>query len=1374
MAIPQDMQQAIQVFKQNFRGDKLDEIKASNGGSLMDLFGKVRSSQTPTLIIGLGGLGCRTVNEIKHKYLVSIKDGKESGKDKHVYFLAVDTDQQNTLSTLEKASATGWLEADELHSVIKNGGNQIFHFLTHAKGTFPEQSWIDYQLNRGTIIDDQGAQTTRQVGRIGLSIDDNYDALYQAIQKKLIAMQSASQKAIESGFNPAASVIVILIAGISGGTGSGTIMDVSYMIHKAAAETGGKPLQLDAILYTPDVQMQNPAIQNKKSLKRNFAAAMKEIDTFFKANDNNTEYRFQRSSNPTGEESTPTMAGPTVGQSNMFSSCTLVQGYNSAGAIIPDAEIVAMDTVANYVINIIGDYNAMKGDAKKSGVKPGEVTQALSAVLNNERTFAEVDANALQDAMPSLPRDYKYKYRAIGFRSLNFPVGELMTYLANQMTIALCKEYDKRPAYNALSIMYTLELIPSEENLPSRDEAFEALYDLGDNLSFQRSLVYDYEFDQLHDTSTIEALGVDADTPFDSKWVDAKATALIQYLKKEMTYQANGGGGNGPFAAVRLSNDMEDILDYLLSAYSDDTISEFYKSQMNASRDELDSLLRQIHGTGKRDPFKIATRRELTAAFNDELHNYMIWWWKHETVEFVVNAIIKIRKAVIDQNSMMWNFAVGAFLAIAEIMEHDSTVAMNTAISSKKNGTNIFSMDILNLSDLNDNTSNLAQLMDRYLNADRIKQLCEDLTQDMLETENKDAWTTNGAAFDVVKRVREVFNKQFSEFAEDQLEKLLIVQYAKLNPNFTLDNLLQLMDQWLDNPPAGTVDPWDSFEKACEAAGVTSPLDTAADAIFKEARQVGRCAAMDPAVPAGADFGKLFTDKRLCLNEMTPHINEKIKVLAPADVLVGKGTFPGVLYSEVACGVPLYFFRGFIECQEAYTVAMHTPGPGNAGLHMDADLDVGWANFPPLLSNDMLRLRDPEHLTVVMERTDYKDEEKILSDIKSYADFGLDDKVGMFTFFTPPAGTVAVPHFILHALSDVTEQRIKKDSSILTTMFESAIQKIEQAVQNAFDNMPKVNPNAQESYSEAWIRTFNEEFKRPTIIELLQNEGCKFDDIDIDISQICPKMDMVSTGDINNSNEGGLYKTIRSSAKYRSKLATLYGVTESLKKAVDDRIEEMCTPQLKKFAAQDAKRKASDILEFYVKAILTKHIVIEYEQDDRILNVSYYYSSDDYDVIIGNLKLNSAQVYERRYYPYAVFTEFLNWVSLMKKDELNGLKAIVDEDFDEIWDKAFRQGEGRILTKNLLCYLDDSDDDNIAMVKMNFGTPGTTQQRLCESIDGKYDSKPPKVFRHLIDSALYSQSNGDGFGARVIGYYAAISECISDLGLKPFSETTTL
>ncbi|GEM_PF-6980887 len=1361
MAIPRDMQQATRTFTGMYRGSKLEQIRAKNGGSIMDILSRTNATSRPTLIIGLGGLGCSTVNQIKQKYLTSISDG--TGNDRRIHFLAIDTDYEGTLKKLLKSEESGYLDNDEIHSVIKDANcvNLVRTYEDAKDGKFPEQSWIDRKLDKSTVIATEGAHGVRQIGRLGLSTTVNYDALLDKLTKKFQAMNDAKAPGTFE-------VTVILISGISGGTGSGTIMDVSYMIHKACAKAGGLKMRFDAILYTPDVQ-QNISGVVPRNLQRNFISAMKEIDTHFKAEITKTEYQFKRSDNPSGTETIADYNGVIIGKQNMFDSCTLVQGYDANGAVLPNANLVAMDTVSNYVINAIGDYIAT-GDG-------GAAKQTLQSVLDNEAGSAAPYAVGMQQRHEFLPRDVLYQYRSIGFRSLSFPVEALMTYLANQMVLCLCEEFDKDPSQDSGQVLGDAHIIPANGNMPDEKMALDNLFLLGSNRNIQNNINYNFDTAFLRDRdttmSTVKA-SISIPAEFKTDWVISTANVIHTALLNEMKYQEAGGGGNGPYAAIRLANQVTDKIEKLLEAYNQNKPADYYADRIKAGDKYLSERLASIQGIG-RIAARTTKREELSqlvSEFNNGLKAYVIVNWKANVLKAAADALLELNNLIIEQNNAIWTFAVGAFNAIAEIMQEDSTTAVKTAVKLNDAGGAVFSKSMLNLAEVTDVNSNLYQLLQRCIQKERIRHLCAELVENMLE--NQEAWTKSDT-FDGVVQLRQVFRDQFVEFTKDELEKFLVVQYAQLKDNtgttkMTIDMLFEYMDQYIDHPrPDAAGDPWANFENACVTQGIPSPLETAARQIYNEARKIGRCAARETSLPGAVNFEAFYTDKWLCLNEKIPHINQKIQTMALNDgwneVVYGK--FPGVFSMEVNCGLPLYMFKGFQECQSAYAEALHTGGPNNAGMHMDANPETGWVKFPPVLPNSILREFDTAtpHQERARARTDYKDELAILQDVKKWTDFCMQPEQGMIYCIKDDNGDMVEDFYRLHFVSEFMSAADRKAAH------EKLIAGFTASLNQVLEKQIRISPFSDDPAAE-WNAEFEKRFaqQRHSTWEYLINAGYVADEHKLDIHTICPQLNQVSLDDIDETSQGSLYLAIRRSSQFRNLLEKCYKLCVGIQEEIKE-IQDRITSEARQKALENAsKNRHKEIMKLFVQGVLTEHVQITYQKDKKLLSAYVFNNLNNkskYTALCDKVSLALSPQYERNYYIYGVFTEFMKWLEQMSTADAANFSQIVTGDCEKFISDpdngaAFIDKIAPERAEKLLQYLDLSDKQNPRHLRFVPSPAGPERKDQGEDLDMLYAESDPKVFHHMTETTFRDENAGDGFAGQMIGYYENTRSYLED------------
>ena len=189
----------------------LEELSAGKGGSLVKKVKKLRLTESSTtLFVGLGGMGCKTINKLKEVYQ------KEFEHTDKVRFLAIDTDDSSLgeVKVSPTGDGGGYLIEDEETVQIYN--DDIANVLITNTPSEVE-GWLgDVPRVRLTPT---GAKGIRQYSRVMLcSNTRNYDRIKGKIQGMIDDLCSI------------APINVVLVSGIAGGTGSGTFVDVAYMI----------------------------------------------------------------------------------------------------------------------------------------------------------------------------------------------------------------------------------------------------------------------------------------------------------------------------------------------------------------------------------------------------------------------------------------------------------------------------------------------------------------------------------------------------------------------------------------------------------------------------------------------------------------------------------------------------------------------------------------------------------------------------------------------------------------------------------------------------------------------------------------------------------------------------------------------------------------------------------------------------------------------------------------------------------------------------------------------------------------------------------------------------------------------------------------
>ena len=326
---------------------KLEKLSIENEGVAF-VGKKAKATTNPTIVLSLGGIGGEALGELKRKFR------KEVGKAENVHFLAIDTCEEDLDKRRVSKKESGTLEDSETISVYDNGIRDI---LKHDRRPTYLTKWLSDEFPEYRL-DDQGAQGIRQIGRVMLVCSKAYDR----IQQKLASfIDSFSQ----GGTPP--HVEVILIAGISGGTGSGSIIDVSYLVHRVMEANNIIDYGFGAYVFTPDVQFNVQGIRGKDSilsnLKKNGYAALKEIDYFMNLENHGGHYELDRGVNTWSCSR------------NIYTACTIVSGIAELGGMITKEA-----TIRNLTESLLDTLTDVE-----MGAEDGSDIQMATAFSSNRR-----------------------------------------------------------------------------------------------------------------------------------------------------------------------------------------------------------------------------------------------------------------------------------------------------------------------------------------------------------------------------------------------------------------------------------------------------------------------------------------------------------------------------------------------------------------------------------------------------------------------------------------------------------------------------------------------------------------------------------------------------------------------------------------------------------------------------------------------------------------------------------------------------------------------------------------------------------------------------------------------------------------------------
>jgi hypothetical protein len=257
-----------------------------------------------SVIIGLGGTGRDAVLNVKRKYL------EVYGTDyiPTTRFVVLDTTDASPLSLGGEQEIR--LRPSEFVKMTVPNPKGVVQNNQEVRGWFPKGSVPMQAISAG-------AGQVRALGR--LSLFANAQQVYQVIRNAFADVRAIKPQDDLGGFEPIGeSVLVSVVGSMSGGTGSGTFIDVAYVCRQFTDAQDA----LVGYLLLPDVFTSKPATQN---VQPNAYGALKELDMLMTA-ENRQHKRYTFGGNEISDEDPP------------FDIAYLVNNQNRKGTVFQDIE----------------------------------------------------------------------------------------------------------------------------------------------------------------------------------------------------------------------------------------------------------------------------------------------------------------------------------------------------------------------------------------------------------------------------------------------------------------------------------------------------------------------------------------------------------------------------------------------------------------------------------------------------------------------------------------------------------------------------------------------------------------------------------------------------------------------------------------------------------------------------------------------------------------------------------------------------------------------------------------------------------------------------------------------------------------------------
>lgn len=393
------------------------QLLLNTGGGVISGAQQDEQNTCATIAIGLGGTGVACLRNLK-KQIYSRLQPDDPGVPiptySHIKFLAVDSDKS---SLCADGAFNSLDEATEYFSVSSGDINGLLS-QTKTLANTPECNWLKTENRekgqRGLSIlsATAGAGGVRQIGRL-LIIEKSSEFISRIQRLVSDAMR---------GLQGSSELIIHIFAGIGGGTGSGTFLDVCYLVQEALERLALKGKALTCgYFFLPDVNLSNTSIEEGSAvaryIKANGFAAMKELDYCM---------NYQNNHGCWDQEYKGFHIGPV--QDPPVKVCHLVSAHDVKGTTLKNGFSYAMNVVSDFVMQFL----------VKPESSPDGKTQALTMNSHISNYFKSMEVvNKTAGA--------NYQYCLLGASNAIVPMREIATYLASKLFEEMSKVSRRQP-----------------------------------------------------------------------------------------------------------------------------------------------------------------------------------------------------------------------------------------------------------------------------------------------------------------------------------------------------------------------------------------------------------------------------------------------------------------------------------------------------------------------------------------------------------------------------------------------------------------------------------------------------------------------------------------------------------------------------------------------------------------------------------------------------------------------------------------------------------------------------------------------------------------------------------------------------------------
>ncbi|GIP32006.1 tubulin-like doman-containing protein [Paenibacillus sp. J2TS4] len=704
--------------------EHIQQLDVSLGGGIVSEKIRVDTIDNPMLVIGLGGTGIDALLRLKYQVNRRFKlpedpfTKKKREKPANIEFLAFETNEH------DRNKRYKGIGLDPMTEFVLLSNAEIGSVLQNRSLLEPYiKEWLSPEL---TITDGiSGASGVRQAGR--LLLFTKIVQVVQTIERKIKTLSVGTNK----------KLMVFLLTGVSGGTGSGCFLDIAYIVRgileRDYGSAGVDKVSILGYLFTPDVNLANKSLteHSREYIKKNGYAALKELDYWMNVDERGERFKQQYANILAVNSPMPP-----------FNLAHLISATNLEGKLLENAYDYCMNVTAENITNF------MASEQKQSGEE-----FAIHDYISNIRTNIN-----------QMPKTYaaNYQYNILGASSAVLPIEEMTTYLAYKVFQRMASMFEAGPAQEDVEkLAHKLGLDPDSIHREFDKHVPEPLP------GYQNS-------ERLNYNNVVKQQVVHIDTELEQSYL---SRAREEYIKcrrqlpgqiKEAFAEQMGKmfrhPEQGPFYVSRIIlQDKGFCLLKLISSYIESLKENLYRipRDIDAAQETAIQKLSEAKSAF------ISKDRKKDAYIEAKIQEYLLQA-DRERMEQMIEFYEDLYTLINNDNSRIYQVFTELLGELNKIFDKNGNILINGEEEIDHKGNRTYYWNIVSVPDM-------ARMISDVADEKNVTELIRDFTQELLEKSNQ--WIKEQEV-DVVNSISEFLTHQFSDLITKSMEDFLVIKYG--------------------------------------------------------------------------------------------------------------------------------------------------------------------------------------------------------------------------------------------------------------------------------------------------------------------------------------------------------------------------------------------------------------------------------------------------------------------------------------------------------------------------------------------------------------------------------------------------------------------